>query len=128
MILGEGLKRKRGLFGRGGLFGHLRYGIYVKLMGKNKYLYCIDAGLRIAPKHPILGARTDGFINCTCCGNGILEIKCPYTHRDKSISEYTSFSVSCIEFSEITKSYVLKPQHAYHTQVQYNTSVICHWP
>ena len=27
-----------------------------------------------------LGATPDGFISCSCCGEGLLEIKCPYKY------------------------------------------------
>ena len=50
-------------------------------------------------------------------GNGNLEIKCPFTHRDKSIAEYSKFSGSCIQYCN--EKYILKQNHAYHTQIQH---------
>ena len=41
------------------------------------------AGLHVNPSYPHLGATPDGIINCDCCGDGVIEIKCPYKHRDK---------------------------------------------
>lgn len=41
------------------------------------------AGLHVNPSFPHLGATPDGVINCDCCGEGVLGIKCPYKHRDK---------------------------------------------
>lgn len=38
-------------------------------------------------KNPFLGASPDGIINCACCGRGVLEIKCPFKHRNSSIDE-----------------------------------------
>ena len=38
-------------------------------------------------EHPYLGATPDCIVWCNCCGEGILEIKCPYAHRNSSISE-----------------------------------------
>ena len=29
-----------------------------------------------------LGTTPDGLISCKCCGDGLLEIKCPYKYRD----------------------------------------------
>lgn len=33
---------------------------------------------------PFLGATPDGFAHCDCCGDRLIEIKCPYSVRDKS--------------------------------------------
>ena len=35
--------------------------------------------------YPHLGATPDRIINCDCCGDGVIEIKCPYKHRDKHL-------------------------------------------
>ena len=43
---------------------------------------CSPAGLVISPQYPYLGASPDGFIQCECCGDGIIEIKCPFSVRD----------------------------------------------
>ena len=76
-----------------------------------------ESGLRIHPFNHILGASVDGYITCVCCGNGNLEIKCPFTHRDKSIAEYSKFSGSCIRYCK--EKYILKQNHAYHTEIQH---------
>jgi len=39
------------------------------------------AGLFINPAFPHLGASPNGLVSCRCCGAGLVEIKCPYTHR-----------------------------------------------
>ena len=41
-----------------------------------------DNGLFISKDYPYLGASPDGLIDCTCCGSGIVEIKCPYKYKD----------------------------------------------
>lgn len=41
-----------------------------------------DAGLFVNPSYPHLGASPDGLIRCACCGDGIIEIKCPYSIQD----------------------------------------------
>ena len=33
--------------------------------------------------YPFLGASPDGLVCCSCCGKGLLEIKCPYSIRDR---------------------------------------------
>ena len=35
---------------------------------------------------PFLGASPDGIVNGSCCGKGLVEIKCPYKHRRSTIT------------------------------------------
>lgn len=46
--------------------------------------------LSIDSQRPFVAATQDGIVNCTCCGKGILEIKCPYSHRDESLESAAS--------------------------------------
>ncbi|XP_033635927.1 uncharacterized protein LOC117296930 [Asterias rubens] len=41
-----------------------------------------DAGLFINPDTPFIGATPDGLVHCDCCGDGVLEVKCPYSKKD----------------------------------------------
>src|SRR5690625_5032852 len=43
-----------------------------------------DAGFYVHPEHYLLGALPDGFV----CNQGIVEIKCPFSLRDKSQPEF----------------------------------------
>ena len=36
----------------------------------------------IHEEYQFLAATPDGIIECECCGQGVLEIKCPYCIRD----------------------------------------------
>lgn len=40
------------------------------------------AGLHIHTSYSYLAASPDGVISCKCCGEGLIEIKCPYKYRD----------------------------------------------
>ena len=76
-----------------------------------------EPGLFISQTYPNLGASPDGVISCNCCGERILEIKCPWTSRERLISEYITKNikiektckellegiVTLVEKSEITK-------------------------
>lgn len=42
----------------------------------------MPAGLYVNPGCPHLGATPDGLVSYDCCDEGIIEIKCPYKHRD----------------------------------------------
>ena len=41
------------------------------------------ACLFINKEFPHIGASPDGLITCLCCGDSLIEIKCPYKHCDK---------------------------------------------
>ena len=42
-----------------------------------------DSGFIINPLWPFAGATPDGIISCSCCGAGVLQIKCPYSYRER---------------------------------------------
>lgn len=48
---------------------------------------CTRKWSHIKPSFPHLGASPEGIVQCECCGNGVLEIKCPYNAREHSISD-----------------------------------------
>ena len=54
---------------------------YARLHRKNCHdsdLKVEEAGLRVSSSAPFLGTSVDGVVSCKKCGNGVLEIKCPY--------------------------------------------------
>ena len=63
------------------------------------------------------------YVNC--CGVGNLEIKCPFSHRDKNIQQYVNQRNSCLAQSTDTVDvdYILKQNHHYYTQVQHQMYV-----
>ena len=73
---------------------------YVTLKRKeHKNFSMCTCGLFIHPLYPHLGASPDGVITCTCCdGVAVLEVKCPFSCRDKSfVEEACSYLHSCLE-------------------------------
>ena len=42
-----------------------------------------ETGLIIEPLYPFMGASPDAVVSCTYCGNGVLEVKCPFSCKDK---------------------------------------------
>uniref|UniRef100_T1IP68 YqaJ viral recombinase domain-containing protein n=1 Tax=Strigamia maritima TaxID=126957 RepID=T1IP68_STRMM len=44
-----------------------------------------ESGLFLSSEFPYLGASPDSLVSCDCCGKGICEIKCPYSHKDEAI-------------------------------------------
>ncbi|KAK3086590.1 hypothetical protein FSP39_020732 [Pinctada imbricata] len=47
-------------------------------------------GLCISPKQPFIAASPDGLVRCQCCGEGLLEIKCTFTHQHKYTKQIAS--------------------------------------
>ena len=70
-----------------------------------------STGLHVNPKYPHLGASPDGLTSCTCCGDGILEIKCPYSLRDSIPT-----NAPCLT-SSMDGEYKLSTTHEYYYQV-----------
>lgn len=60
-----------------------------------------------------MGASPDGVVNCTCCGAGVLEIKCPYKFRDTRLAKAAEDQKFCLD-----SKLKLKTDHQYYTQVQ----------
>lgn len=57
---------------------------YVQGMeSKGHRLTVTKSGLVVTSDLGVLGASPDGLIKCDCCGDGVLEIKCPPTLKDK---------------------------------------------
>ena len=73
-------------------------------------------GLHVNPQYPHLGAAPDGLILCSCCGNELLEIKCPYSKRDLDPTQIvdTSFYLKPTE-----NGLKLSKVHDYYHQVNF---------
>ena len=76
-----------------------------------------DGGIVINPKWPFIGASPGGIIDCYCCGKGVLEIKCPYSHRHESIEAAAGNDPNfCLKKDE--DLFYLDHKHTYYYQVQ----------
>ena len=75
-----------------------------------------DCGLFLSTQWPFVGASPDGIINCSCHGRGVLEIKCPFCHREASLQTATEDKKFCLKQSD--GEIYLDRSHAYYYQVQ----------
>lgn len=77
-----------------------------------------DCGLFIDKEKTWLAASPDGIVREADTGKelGVLEVKCPYKHRDKTVTEACRDKTFCLE--KEGDSYSLKKTHPYYTQVQ----------
>ena len=72
-----------------------------------------STGLHVHSAYPYLGASPDGLTHCNCCGEGLLEIKCPY-----SIRNALPTSAPYLLPSKDNYGYRLSQTHDYFYQVQ----------
>ena len=81
---------------------------YVDVMKTtHKNFVCKQSGLVVSVIHPFIGASPDGQVECDCCGQGVLEIKCLYCIRTEDPND-ASFLVNGS----------LSKKHTYYYQVQ----------
>ena len=107
----------------------LRWGIENEDVARQQYehiskqqhtnLTLTQTGLHIHPSYPHLGASPDGLLSCDCCGDGLLEIKCPYSIRDSAPQAagptFYLKSTDC--------GLQLSHSHAYYYQIQGQLSI-----
>lgn len=73
----------------------------------------LKCGFRICAKKPWLGASPDSLLRCSCHGNGVIEVKCPYMFRDTELGEMLQDSRCCLDSDGS-----LKQNHPYYVQLQ----------
>ena len=87
---------------------------YLSVAKKNhRKLVSTEAGLVIMPEKPFIAVSPDLLIECLCCGQGLVEIKCPYSIRDTTPS---SSNLAYLE--EIKGKTTLKKNSDYYYQIQ----------
>ena len=94
-----------------------REAYFHKAVQSHLNLTITNRGLVIHPQHPHLGASPDGFVKCYCCGSGVIELKCPFSCKDRSFLEAIGEKIFCLERSE-GDTFILKQNHTYFYQVQ----------
>lgn len=77
-----------------------------------------ESGLHITPEFPFLAASPDGILKCSCNGSAVIEIKCPFKHKDSTIMDAANCDGEfCLQYLE-SGGFELKKNHAYYFQVQ----------
>ena len=75
------------------------------------------SGLVISTEYPHLGASPDGIASCKCCVKRVLEVKCPYSCKDKALGEAAATD-STFFLDEVNGKLLLKRDHTYYYQIQ----------
>lgn len=79
--------------------------------------FCISkCGFIISTETPYIGATPDSVVSCDCCGEGCVEVKCPYSVRDSPVSDIASHKNSSL--ASINGKLQLKRDHDHYFQVQ----------
>ncbi|XP_018604039.1 uncharacterized protein LOC108932272 [Scleropages formosus] len=91
-----------------------------------------ECGLFVDPLRCWLAASPDGIVEDESTGERLLllEIKCPYKHREHTVAEACEDRNFCLELGEGrgagagAQRYRLKAKHSYYTQVQCQMAVV----
>ena len=73
---------------------------------------CRQSGFLIDSNDIFLGASADGVVDCGCCGKGVLDIKCPFTHKTHTAHEAANMDSNFCLNTDLT----LKTGHKYYTK------------
>ncbi len=96
-----------------------------------------DGGLFINPQWAHIGATPDGLVKCSCCINGVVEIKCPFCHRSDTIHDSAEHDKKFCLKKNADGLLGLDHSHPYYYQVQmqificgvdYGDFVVCTFP
>ncbi|XP_075058522.1 uncharacterized protein LOC142144049 [Mixophyes fleayi] len=119
-VLGSGSRVQTAAIGWGIRNEKKAVHIYERLASKNKgrEVQVEECGLFIHPTKTWLAASPDGIVKDKNTGEKLclLEVKCPYKHKEHTMQEACKDRSFCLALNE--DSYILKPNHAYYTQVQ----------
>lgn len=85
--------------------------------GRHQSFSLKSCGLVLNPDWPHLGASPDGIVKCKCCGQGVLEVKCPFCGNDEDVEVTASSSKSCLVRNPDGCLH-LDQTHTYYYQVQ----------
>ena len=89
---------------------------YANIMAVKHATFKVNpAGLRVCTRQPFLAATPDGVVSCSCCGEGLLEIKCPFKYRN---SQPASIEDESFYLHKVGSEATLDKKHDYYYQVQ----------
>lgn len=92
---------------------------YATIMQSSHDNFTVETtGLHVHVEKPFLGASPDGLTACSCHGQGLVEIKCPYKYRNglKNFGKDKDFPVE--------ENGKIKKKHKYYAQIQGQMKVL----
>ena len=87
-------------------------------VGNHKSLIIEPAGLVLYSKKAFFGASPDSFLECECCGMGVLEVKCPYSCKFASLKDVAERSSNFCLQKDDEGNFRLDKNHPYFYQCQ----------
>lgn len=105
------------------------YGLRTERLAKSLYAqhlkehhrnsHVTDCGLLVSKSNPLFRATPDGKVNCSCCGTGLLEIKCPYSSAKKGLNAFDLASLGNYHVAFDSNGNIkLKTTSPWYTQIQ----------
>ena len=98
--------------------------MFKSMMSDHSSLYINPCGFFIDSDHAFIGASPDALVTCACCGDGVVEVKCPWKAKDAASIE--AFVESQDDFylqKSPSGSLQLNRQHQYFIQCQVHMQV-----
>ena len=80
-------------------------------------LKVVPSGFVVYLDKACFGASPDSFVECSCCGPGVLEVKCPLCMRTEGFDAALERSSFCLEMDD-DENLTLKSEHPYYYQCQ----------
>lgn len=78
-----------------------------------------QCGFYVHTEVPYLGASPDGVVECSCCGAGVVEIKCPWCAKNaNSLQEVAQSKKNFCLQNEDEAGLKLSKQHSFYLQCQ----------
>lgn len=83
-----------------------------------------NAGLHVSTSHGYIAASPDGIFKCPCHGSTVIEIKCPFSHRNKMLLDAAKEDFGfCLSVGEngvlyLKNSRLLLPSMFIHIHIQ----------
>ena len=90
----------------------------LKAMENHRNLTIKPAGLVLYSKNACFGASPDSFLECECCGLGVLEVKCPYSCKFATIEDVREKSSKFCLQKDDNGNMQLDKNHPYFFQCQ----------
>ena len=85
---------------------------YIREMSSHNEFEDTAAGLVVNTLFTHCEASPDGFVDCSCCGKGLVEIKCPFTAKDLHPDAIREEQHLCLAVKDMSTS------QSYCTQIQ----------
>lgn len=89
-----------------------------KMSVSHEDLNVTSCGFYLSTEHPFLGASPDALTECKCCGQGVVEVKCPLGAQESSFAEAAREDRNFCLQEYCDGKYKLKRQHDYYYQCQ----------